>query len=177
MSFLYPGEYIDSTYEINFDKLYRDGYRGVIFDIDNTLVTHGSPADERAIALFKHLKDLGFACIVLSNNKEPRVKSFAQQVDIMYIHKAGKPKPSAYEAAIDKLAVTKEKVIFIGDQIFTDIVGANLCGVRSILVKPIDSHEEIQIVLKRYLEKPILACYKHHVRKLKAKQLSKGEEK
>ena len=60
MSFLYPGEYIDSTYSIDFDKLYKEGYRGIIFDIDNTLVTHGSPADERAIALFKHLKELGF---------------------------------------------------------------------------------------------------------------------
>ena len=94
MSFLYPGEYIDSTYSIDFDKLYKEGYRGIIFDIDNTLVTHGSPADERAIALFKHLKELGFSCLVLSNNKEPRVKSFAKQVGIKYIYKAGKPKPS-----------------------------------------------------------------------------------
>ena len=85
MSFLYPGEYIDSTYSIDFDKLYKEGYRGIIFDIDNTLVTHGSPADERAIALFKHLKELGFSCLVLSNNKEPRVKSFAKQVGIKYI--------------------------------------------------------------------------------------------
>ena len=61
MSFLYPGEYIDSTYSIDFDKLYKEGYRGIIFDIDNTLVTHGSPADERAIALFKHLKK-NFVC-------------------------------------------------------------------------------------------------------------------
>ena len=91
MSFLYPGEYIDSTYSIDFDKLYKEGYRGIIFDIDNTLVTHGSPADERAIALFKHLKELGFSCLVLSNNKEPRVKSFAKQVGIKYIYKAGKP--------------------------------------------------------------------------------------
>ena len=89
MSFLYPGEYIDSTYSIDFDKLYKEGYRGIIFDIDNTLVTHGSPADERAIALFKHLKELGFSCLVLSNNKEPRVKSFAKQVGIKYIYKAG----------------------------------------------------------------------------------------
>ena len=99
MSFLYPGEYIDSTYSIDFDKLYKEGYRGIIFDIDNTLVTHGSPADERAIALFKNLKELGFSCLVLSNNKEPRVKSFAKQVGIKYIYKAGKPKPSGYRAA------------------------------------------------------------------------------
>lgn len=90
MSFLYPGEYIDSTYSIDFDKLYKEGYRGIIFDIDNTLVTHGSPADERAIALFKHLKELGFSCLVLSNNKEPRVKSFAKQVGIKYIYKSRK---------------------------------------------------------------------------------------
>ena len=70
----YPGEYLDSTYVIDFDRLYEEGYRGIIFDIDNTLVPHGAPADERACALFAHLKELGFQCMLLSNNKEPRVK-------------------------------------------------------------------------------------------------------
>ena len=70
------GEYLDSTYVIDFDRLYEEGYRGVIFDIDNTLVPHGAPADERACALFAHLKELGFQCMLLSNNKEPRVKMF-----------------------------------------------------------------------------------------------------
>ena len=96
-SILYQAEIHDEE-SIDFDKLYKEGYRGIIFDIDNTLVTHGSPADERAIALFKHLKELGFSCLVLSNNKEPRVKSFAKQVGIKYIYKAGKPKPSGYRA-------------------------------------------------------------------------------
>ena len=59
----YPDIYVDSTYEIDFDSLYRDGYRGLIFDIDNTLVTHGAPADERAKKLFAHLKELGFSCL------------------------------------------------------------------------------------------------------------------
>ena len=153
MSFLYPGEYIDSTYSIDFDKLYKEGYRGIIFDIDNTLVTHGSPADERAIALFKHLKELGFLCLVLSNNKEPRVKSFAKQVGIKYIYKAGKPKPSGYRTAMERLGTDTKNTLFVGDQIFTDIIGANLTGIRSILVAPIDPHEEIQIVLKRFIEK------------------------
>ena len=67
-SFLYPGEYLDSTYRIDFDRLYNEGYRGIIFDIDNTLVPHGAPADERAILLFAHLKELGFQCMLLSNN-------------------------------------------------------------------------------------------------------------
>ena len=157
MSFLYPGEYIDSTYSIDFDKLYKEGYRGIIFDIDNTLVTHGSPADERAIALFKHLKELGFSCLVLSNNKEPRLKSFAKQVGI---------KSSGYRAAMERLGTDTKNTLFVGDQIFTDIIGANLTGIRSILVAPIDPHEEIQIVLKRFIEKPVIACYKRHLKKV-----------
>ena len=56
----YPDAWMDSTYQIDFDELYKKGYRGLIFDIDNTLVPHGEPADERAKALFAHLKELGF---------------------------------------------------------------------------------------------------------------------
>lgn len=65
---------MDSTYEIDFDALYREGYRGIIFDIDNTLVPHGAPADERAKKLFAHLKELGFSCCLLSNNKNRVLK-------------------------------------------------------------------------------------------------------
>ena len=101
MSIFYPDEYLESTYIIDFDKLYRDGYRGLIFDIDNTLVPHGAPADERAIALFAHLKELGFACTLLSNNKEPRVKMFNDAVHVHYIFKAGKPKPANYKKAME----------------------------------------------------------------------------
>ncbi|MCM1284317.1 MAG: YqeG family HAD IIIA-type phosphatase [Muribaculaceae bacterium] len=162
--FLYPGEYLASTYRIDFDKLYDEGYRGVIFDIDNTLVPHGAPADERAIALFAHLKELGFRCILLSNNKEPRVKMFHDAVQVGYIHKAGKPKPSAYRRAMKAMGTHEKNTIFVGDQIFTDVCGANLAGIRTILVKPIHPREEIQIVCKRYLEKVVLLCYRIHVR-------------
>ena len=72
----YPDCWMDSTYEIDFDKLYQEGYRGLIFDIDNTLVPHGAPADDRAKALFAHLKELGFQCCLLSNNQIERVTMF-----------------------------------------------------------------------------------------------------
>ena len=161
-SFLYPGEYVSSTYNIDFDKLYIAGYRGIIFDIDNTLVPHGAPADERAIALFGHLKELGFSCMLLSNNKEPRVKMFNDAVHVNYMFKAGKPKPSGYKKAMETLGTDTTNTIFVGDQIFTDVAGANLSGIRTFLVKPIHPKEEIQIVLKRFLEKPILGCYWIH---------------
>lgn len=156
----YPGEYMDSTYEIDFDKLYREGYRAVIFDIDNTLVPHGAPADERACALFAHLKELGYQCMLLSNNKEPRVKMFHDAVQVSYIYKAGKPNPSSYRKAMDVMGTDTGNTLFVGDQIFTDVYGANLAGIRSILVKPIHPKEEIQIVLKRYLERIVLFFYK-----------------
>ena len=65
----FPDEYLDSAYVIDYDRLYQEGYRGLLFDIDNTLVPHGAPADERAIALFRHLRELGFRSCFLSNNQ------------------------------------------------------------------------------------------------------------
>ena len=164
-AFLYPGEYIDSTYHIDFDKLYNEGYRGIIFDIDNTLVPHGAPADERAILLFRHLKELGFKCMLLSNNKEPRVKMFNDAVHVQYIYKAGKPKPEGYRKAMKELGTNAANTLFVGDQIFTDVCGANLAGIRTILVKPIHPKEEIQIVLKRRLEAIVLFFYRMHVKR------------
>ena len=131
MEKFYPDEYLDSTYEIDFDELYAQGYRGVIFDIDNTLVRHGAPADERACALFAHLKELGFACMLLSNNKEPRVKMFNDAVNVSYIYKAGKPNPANYKKAMEELGTDTGNTIFVGDQIFTDIYGAKRAGIRS----------------------------------------------
>ena len=168
-SFLYPGEYVDSTYVIDFDKLYKEGYRGIIFDIDNTLVPHGAPAEQRAISLFTHLKELGFSCMLLSNNKEPRVKMFNDSVGVNYIFKAGKPKTANYIKAMEIMGTDVTNTIFVGDQIFTDICGANRAGIRTVLVKPIHPKEEIQIVLKRYLEKIVLFFYK---RQLKRRRIS-----
>lgn len=162
---LYPKVYLDSTYEIDFEQYYQDGYRAIIFDIDNTLVPHGAPADQRAIALFKRLHALGYQTMMLSNNKEPRVKMFCDAVDAEYIYKAGKPNPTNYREAMKRMHTDEKNTLFVGDQIFTDVWGANKAGIYSILVKPIHPKEEIQIVLKRYLEKVVLFCYKRHMYK------------
>ena len=162
---LYPKVYLDSTYEIDFEQYYQDGYRAIIFDIDNTLVPHGAPADQRAIALFKRLHALGYQTMMLSNNKEPRVKMFCDAVDVEYIYKAGKPNPANYREAMKRMHTDEKNTLFVGDQIFTDVWGANKAGIYSILVKPIHPKEEIQIVLKRYLEKVVLFCYKRHMYK------------
>lgn len=162
----YPDEYLDSTYEIDFEKLYREGYRGVLFDVDNTLVPHGAPADGRSKELFGRLKGLGMKVTLLSNNKEPRVKMFRDGVGYgSYIYKAGKPNPAGYLKAMEEMGTDKSNTLFVGDQLFTDVWGANRAGIRTILVKPIHPKEEIQIVLKRRLEAVVLFFYKRRERR------------
>lgn len=156
----YPDEYPDSTYEIDFEKWYEQGYRGVIFDIDNTLVPHGAPADERSIALFDRLRKIGFESMLLSNNKEPRVKMFNDAVHSRYIYKAGKPAVRNYVKAMELMGTVPETTMFVGDQLFTDVWGAKKAGIRTWLVKPIHPKEEIQIVLKRRLEWIVLFFYR-----------------
>lgn len=161
----YPDVYISSAYKIDFQKYYDSGYRGVLFDIDNTLVTHGAPADEKSIELIRKLKKIGFGVLFLSNNKEPRVKNFGDAVGAKYIFKGGKPAKKGYIKAMKMLGTKKNTTLFVGDQLFTDVWGAKNTGIFSILVQPIDKKEEIQIVLKRYPEKIVLSSYKRRCRK------------
>lgn len=163
----YPDVYLDSAYEIDYEGLYEQGYRGVIFDVDNTLVPHGAPADARSIALFDRLRTIGYDSMLLSNNKEPRVKMFHDKVHSRYIYKAKKPSVGNYKKAMEEMGTKADTTIFVGDQLFTDVWGAKKAGIRTYLVKPIHPKEEIQIVLKRYLEKIVLFYYKRDLEKQK----------
>ena len=155
----FPDEYVASTYIIPFEKLYEDGYRGVIFDIDNTLVPHGAPADERARKLFRRLEEIGFASCLISNNQEARVKMFNKDIQTNYIYNAHKPSTKNYIRAMEIMGTTRDTTLFVGDQLFTDVWGAKRAGIHNILVRPIHPKEEIQIVLKRRLEKIVLYFY------------------
>jgi len=161
----YPSCEADSAYALDYKALYERGYRGVIFDIDNTLVPHGAPATAEAVVLFAQLRKIGFDTVVVSNNKEPRVKSFADAVQTKYIFKADKPSRKGYVAAMKKMGCIPENTLFVGDQLFTDVWGAKRAGIFSYLVKPIHPKEEIQIVLKRKLERIVLYFYHRSIHK------------
>lgn len=156
---LLPQEDYASTYDIDFASYYKQGYRGVLFDIDNTLVEHDQPATPRAIRLFEELRAMGMQACAISNNKDYRVRPFADAVGIPYVYKAGKPSAKGYRKGMEIMGTTPETTLFVGDQLFTDVYGARRTGIYSILVKPINPKEEIQIVLKRYLEKIVLWFY------------------
>ena len=159
MAGIFPSEFYESTYSIDFQRYYEMGYRGILFDIDNTLVMHDYPSDEKAINLMEKLKKIGFKICLVSNNREERVRTFNDYLKVEYIYKANKPLSKGYKKAMEKIGTTTENTIFVGDQIFTDIWGANNAGIHSILVKPINRKEEIQIVLNRLIEKPVLFFY------------------
>lgn len=155
----YPDFEVDSTYEIQYEKLYKNGYRGILFDIDNTLVPHGAPATKEAIAFFTKLKSIGFKTVLISNNKEARVKPFAEAVGSEYIFKANKPGKKGYMQGMKLMKTNKDNTLFVGDQLFTDVWGAGRCGITTYLSKPINPKEEIQIILKRRLEAIVLFFY------------------
>ena len=159
LQLFFPDNEVDSAYDIDYKSLYEKGCRGVIFDIDNTLVPHGAPADDRAKQLFSRLRELGYKTVLLSNNKEPRVKPFADSVGSLYVFKAGKPGSRGYAKAMSDMGTSPENTLFVGDQLFTDVWGARKMGIVTYLVKPIHPKEEIQIVLKRRLEWIVLFFY------------------
>ena len=163
-SCFYPDRIEESVYNIDFEKLYNNGKRGILFDIDNTLVMHGADADKAAEDLFGRLHLLGFKTCLISNNDEERVKRFNKNIGTNYVYKAGKPNSKGYIRGMELMGTDKENTIFIGDQLFTDIYGAKKCGIDNIYVNRISDKEEVQIVLKRKLERIVFHAYRKHSR-------------
>lgn len=169
MNNLYPNRFFDKKEDIPFKEYYDKGYRGVIFDIDNTLVPHNEPTDEKTVAFIKQLKDMGFRVCLLSNNDRERVASFNKSLKVSFVYKANKPFSNGYEMAMNAINTDVKTTLFVGDQIFTDVWGAKRMGIFSILLDPINPKEEIQIIIKRLPEKYIKWNYR------RKRGLKKGE--
>ena len=158
----YPGAYAESVFSIDYKKIYDAGYRGILFDIDNTLVPHGADSNPEVDELFRYIHKLGLKTLLLSNNSEERIRRFNQNIGTLYIFDADKPKRNGFLKAVRQIGIPKDKLLVIGDQIFSDVLGANRCGIHSILVEFIGAKTEKKLGKKRRLEKWILACYKRN---------------
>ncbi len=158
---LYPYEWASSVFSIDYQKLYALGLRGLVFDIDNTLVPHGKDSTSEVDQLFCDLHTAGFKTLVLSNNSEERVLRFLTHIDAQYVCSAHKPEPAGFLRAIELLGLPEDQVVFIGDTVFTDVLGANRCGFPSILVQYIKKPGEKKIGIRRRLEKLVLWSYRH----------------
>lgn len=160
----YPYEYVESAFDIDYKKLYDKGFRGIVFDIDNTLVHHGDDSNSKVDGLIEYIQSLGFKTLFMSNNDAERVERFLKNISSMYICDAAKPDTECYVKALNMLELKKNEVVFVGDQVFTDILGANKCGAVSVLVKYIHLDGDRKIGIKRRIESIILALYKRNIK-------------
>ena len=155
---LIPNFYYDNISCINLDILKEQGIRYVICDVDNTLDSHNVPRPSAtAVAFLEKLKDYGFTVCIISNGKHERVKEYLSDYSLEYIAKAGKPLKKSYIKAMNKIGADATSTAFIGDQIFTDILGANNVGLTTILVTPIERFDNAFFYIKRALEKIIIS--------------------
>lgn len=162
MALLFPDQYVQSVYEIDFDQLKDANIDTLLFDVDNTLEVYTTPfPGEKVQALFEELKDKGFSVRLVSNGKEPKVRLYASMLKIGYYFRAGKPSPKYFKLAMKELHTEPARTAVIGDQIFTDVLGGNLSGCYSILTEPISrSIDETITAVKRPLEKVVMFFFK-----------------
>ena len=161
---LFPSGLVESVFSLDYMGLYEKGFRGLIFDIDGTLVPHGADSTPEVDDLFERIQALGYRTLLLSNNDEERVLRFLRNINSLYICDANKPEPLAYERAVEMLGLGKEQVLVIGDQIFTDILGANRAGLSSVLVHYLLWPGETRLGLRRRVEAMLLLAYKAFMR-------------
>lgn len=160
LSRFFPYEYAESVFAVDYEKLYKMGFRGVIFDIDNTLVHHGEPSTPEIDALLHNVQAAGLKTLLLSDNTRKRVEMFNKNINSLYIDSANKPDPACLTKALKMLGLKHGQVVYIGDQIFTDVLCANRAGIKSILVKFIQSPDEMRIGVRRYAEYALLALWR-----------------
>ncbi len=155
--FFYPDDYYPSIMDIDYMKIYKKGIRGLVFDIDNTIVPYNTyEIPDSVLDLFKNLTRKGFAICFLSNNKKKRVSHFIKLFNIHGFHTALKPTPFGILRAIKYLRLPKNKIAIIGDQIFTDVICGRLQKIYTVLVDPIVERTDFINKFKRSLELNIL---------------------
>ncbi|KKI88536.1 hypothetical protein WQ54_30530 [Bacillus sp. SA1-12] len=152
-----PGDYVKSVFHISPQKLKESGIKGIITDLDNTLVEWDRPtATPQLQDWFREVKEHGIDITIVSNNNEKRVKAFSEPLNIKFIPKARKPMGKAFLKAVKTMKLKKEEVVVIGDQLLTDVLGGNRNGFQTILVVPVASTDGFFTRFNRKIERRIM---------------------
>ncbi len=164
MSLLRPNDVIDDILHITPEFLARRGLRGLLLDLDNTLVPYGSYEEAAAAGMFRwarELRDSGTGLYLLSNATGRRAAFWLERLGFSGVGLAGKPHPRAYRRALAELGLPAHQAGMVGDQLFTDVLGGNLSGMHTILVRPIISNALPHTRVARQLERLVLRRYGH----------------
>ena len=162
---LYPNEYLESVKEITIELLQKNQIKGLVLDVDNTLIDFNKHMPDGIKEWVQNLKGQGIKFCILSNsNHVEKIKTVAGKIEVPYLYFAKKPTKRGFIKACQLLNLKNENVASVGDQIFTDVIGANRCHMFSILVKPIDKKDYLVTKVKRPFENFVIKQY------LKSKQ-------
>lgn len=132
------------------------GVKAILLDVDNTLSHHGSQEPfDGSVAWTRRMRQEGFQLIIVSNNTRERITPFAERFGLPFIWRACKPLPIGYWKAARKLGVRFRESVIVGDQVFTDVVGANLLGMRSVLLEPAEEEHGWSFRVRRHFEKAV----------------------
>ncbi|MEW5785515.1 MAG: YqeG family HAD IIIA-type phosphatase [Bacillota bacterium] len=154
---LYPKQHLNNIFELDAAELHSLGIRGIIADMDNTLVPWNDRSVHPRLARWlAGLKEEGFRLCIVSNNTADRGGQLARDLDIPAFWYAIKPRRRAFRKALLELNLSAAEVAVIGDQIFTDVLGGNRMGLYTILVTPISDKEFFWTKLMRQLERMVL---------------------
>lgn len=157
---LYPNAYFKKVTDITVEFLKENNIQGLMLDIDNTLLDYDLNIIDGLEKWHNEMIKNGIKTIILSNtNKEKKAKLLSEKIKIDYILFAMKPFKRGFKKAKKKLNLKEENLAIVGDQIFTDIVGGNLCNMFSILVEPIDKKDIFITKVKRPIENLIIKKY------------------
>jgi uncharacterized protein len=156
-----PSEHVKNIFEIQPEALKKKGIKGIITDLDNTLVEWDRPtATPQLIKWFDNMRDHGILVTIVSNNNENRVKSFSDPLHIPFIFQARKPMRRAFRRALNEMGIKREEAVVIGDQLLTDVLGGNRGGFHTILVVPVAQTDGFMTKFNRKIERRILAFFK-----------------
>ena len=143
--------------DISPEMLAKMNIKGLILDVDNTLTTHDNPQPaDGVVKWIYNMRENGIKMIIVSNNHPPRVQPFAELLGLNFVCEGRKPLTKGYRQAIRQLGLNADNVAPVGDQIFTDILGANLTGIKSFYVAPIKYEETAFFKFKRTMEIPFI---------------------
>ncbi|WP_026693923.1 YqeG family HAD IIIA-type phosphatase [Peribacillus kribbensis] len=156
-----PSEHSKSIFDITPEKLKEQGIKGIITDLDNTLVEWDRPsATPELIKWFDNMREHGILITIVSNNKEQRVHSFADPLKIPFIFQARKPMGKAFRRAVSQMGIKREETVVIGDQLLTDVLGGNRSGFKTILVVPVAQTDGFVTRFNRKIERQILSWFR-----------------
>ncbi|MFD1038553.1 YqeG family HAD IIIA-type phosphatase [Virgibacillus byunsanensis] len=153
-----PNEHVKSIFDIHPAILRQKGIKGIITDLDNTLVAWDvKDATPEIIQWFKLMNEHGIKVTIISNNKLERVKIFSEPLDTPFVYSARKPLSQAFKTVAKNMKLKKEEIVVIGDQILTDVLGGNIAGFHTILVVPIVQTDGKITRINRKIERRILS--------------------